>query len=140
MKSCELMIGRAAWDVRFFFDVHARDAGSVVASLIAAGCPARLLRRIRANLLRDALDTGFTYSNDGHRRSVVVVGRASSQGEFLNSLEHELRHLCDDIAAASGWEMRGEDVAYLAGDLNLWLWRDVHEYICCGCRGVSRGA
>ena len=73
---------------------------------------------VRGNLLRADMDSGFTYSNKTMRRSVVVVGLATSQAQFLNSFEHELRHLCDDIAAASGMPMQGEEVAYLTGDVN----------------------
>ena len=96
-------------------------------------CPGTILERVRGNLLRADMDSGFTYSNKTMRRSVVVVGLATSQAQFLNSFEHELRHLCDDIAAASGMPMQGEEVAYLTGDVNSLLWADVHDFVCCKC-------
>lgn len=55
----------------------------------------------------------------------------SSHAEFLNSFEHELRHLVDDIAETFGLDMGGEQVAYLTGDLNSLLWKDIHEFMCC---------
>ena len=89
------------------------------------------MERVRENLEKADMDSGFTYSNKTRRRSVVVVGLASSQAQFLNSFEHELRHLCDDIAVASAMPMQGEEVAYLTGQLNTMLWKDIHQFICC---------
>ena len=83
------------------------------------------------------MDSGFTYSNKRIRQSVVVVGLASSQSQFLNSFEHELRHLCDDIATTTGMAMQGEEVAYLTGNVNTLLWSDIHEFICCKCKCKS---
>ena len=79
------------------------------------------------------MDTGFTYSNKDRRESVIVIGLHSSPPEFINSFEHELRHLVDDIAHTYGLEMAGEDVAYLTGDVNSELWEDIHYFTCCKC-------
>ena len=84
------------------------------------------------------MDTGFTYSNKEHRQSVIVIGMHSSPWEFLNSFEHELRHLVDDIALTLGLPMAGEDVAYLTGEINQALWEDVHQFTCCKCNGHGK--
>jgi hypothetical protein len=88
---------------------------------------------IRNNLLKCDMDTGFTYSNKKLRRTVMIVGLASSPAEFLNSFEHELRHLVDDIASTHSMDMAGEEVAYLTGDINTALWSDIHRFTCCKC-------
>lgn len=82
---------------------------------------------------QEDMDSGFTYSNKSMRRSVVVVGITTSKAQFLNSFEHEVRHLCDDIAASSGMKMQGEEVAYLTGEINSRLWEDIHPFVCCKC-------
>lgn len=60
-------------------------------------------------------------------------------GQFLNSFEHELRHLVDDIADVLDIGIKGEDVAYLTGDLNALLFEDIHPFICCSgeCKKMS---
>ncbi len=134
MKVRELEIERCDWKVRFYFAVHRYYTHSILSSLQQIGCPKTIMERVRGNLERADMDSGFTYSNKEMRRSVVVVGLTTSQAEFLNSFEHELRHLCDDIAEASAMPMQGEEVAYLTGDVNTLLWEDIHEFICCcGC-------
>lgn len=134
MKRRDLRIKRYDWRARFYFAVHGYDMGSILASLQSIQCPGNLLQRIADNMERNDMDSGFTYSNKVVRRSVVVVGLTTSPAQFLNSFEHELRHLCDDIGIASGMEMQGEEVAYLTGNINAALWEDIHDFICCKCR------
>ena len=64
---------------------------------------------------------------------MLLIGLHSSPPEFINSFEHELRHLIDDIAQTCRLEMAGEDVAYLTGDVNSALWEDIHYFTCCKC-------
>lgn len=137
MKIRDLRIGKYGWRVRFYFAVHGYHTRSILSSLEEIECPGTVLERVRGNLLRADMDSGFTYSNKTMHRSVVVVGLATSQAQFLNSFEHELRHLCDDIAAASGMPMQGEEVAYLTGDLNAELWPEIHQFICCKCKNYG---
>ena len=59
-------------------------------------------------------------------------------GQFLNSFEHELRHLVDDISGALDISMKGEAVAYLTGDLNSLLFEDIHPFICCSGKCKNR--
>ncbi len=134
MKVRDLRIDRYGWSVRFYFAVHGYHTRSILSSLDAIECPRALMMRIRENLERADMNSGFTYSNKDMRSSVVVVGLATSQAQFLNSFEHELRHLCDDIASAFGMQMQGEQVAYLTGDINTALWKDIHRFVCCRCR------
>lgn len=71
----------------------------------------------------------------------MVIGLTSSPAEFLNSLQHELRHFVDDVAMTVNVDLSGEKVAYLTGDINLYLWDDIHEFLCC-CnknKGYERG-
>ncbi len=79
------------------------------------------------------MDTGFTYSNKDRQSTIMVIGLYSSPAQFLNSFEHELRHLVDDIAETFNLDSHGEEVAYLTGDLNSALWEDIHKFVCCKC-------
>ena len=140
MKLRDLRIDNYDWHVRFYFAVHGYHTRSILFSLEEIECPGPIMERVRENLEKPDMDSGFTYSNKTKRRSVVVVGLASSQAQFLNSFEHELRHLCDDIDVESAMQMQGEEVAYLTGQLNTMLWKDIHQFICCKgkCEGYGR--
>ena len=129
----DLKIGKYTWSLRIYFAVTGYYTDHIIKSLIDIQCPDELVVRIRKNLQKADMDTGFTYSNKRQRKSVIVIGMHSSHAQFLNSCEHELRHLVDDIAMACRLQMAGEEVAYLTGDINSELWDDIHRFTCCKC-------
>ena len=133
MKVCRLYISRYDWQVVAFFDASSWDFPAIAGELRRIDCPDEVMGRVERNLLRDRLDTGFTYSNRVARCSVMTVGHASSHKEFLNSYVHELRHLVDDIASASRLPMRGEAVGYLTGELSWEFMDEIGEFLCCRC-------
>lgn len=134
MKVRKFHIPKYDWQVTVFFAVTCYHAADILDAIAEIDCPDSLRERVSENLQKRQMDTGVTYSNKKRRSSVVVVGLSSSPAEFLNSFEHELRHLVDDIASASCITFTGEDVAYLTGEINLRLWDDVHDFICTKCR------
>ena len=131
MKGNDVHIEKYDWHLRVFYAVTCYHVGEIMLSLKDIDCPESIQNRVQENLMRCDMDTGFTYSNKKLRSTVMVIGLHSSHAEFLNSFEHELRHLVDDIAETFGLDMGGEQVAYLTGDLNSLLWKDIHEVICC---------
>lgn len=122
------------WRCCFCFALDGYASDVILSRLSRLGAPPSILRRVRKNMELDQMDTGFTYSNLFLRESVVVIGRSSSGAEFLNSFVHELRHLADDIAYVYGYPLRGEEVAYLTGDIALALSDIVCTMSCEVCR------
>ena len=137
MKIRDLRIRKYDWRLRIYFAVTCYFTDLILKSLIDIDCPEELIQRIRGNLQKGDMDTGFTYSNKKRKLSVIVIGMNSSHREFLNSCEHELRHLVDDIALTYHLPMAGEEVAYLTGDINSELWEEIHEFTCCKCNRCS---
>ena len=80
-------------------------------------CDQRTLKSIRRNLDEAKLDTGFCYSNFANRCSVIVVHKASSIGEFINTFEHEKNHLEMHICEALDINPYSEEAAHFSGDL-----------------------
>ena len=111
-----------------------RKQRRIMDSLADVECPDDIRDRVYSNLVKCDMDTGFTYSNKRLKCTVMVIGLHSSQAQFLNSFEHEMRHMVDDIAETFGLNMGGEEVAYLTGDMNSTLWKDIHKFICCDCK------
>ena len=64
----------------------------------------------------------------------MVVGYASSGGEFFNSLLHEMRHVEEHILNASDVEPYGEPVAYLTGELGKEMYKSIAHLLCDCCR------
>lgn len=133
MRWSRLYIRKYDWSVMAFFDASAEDMDLIMGELWLIHCPEHTMARVERNLMRDRMDTGFTYSNRVLRCSVMTVGMASDAREFINSFIHELRHLVDDIAFTSRLPMRGEGVGYLSGELAWEWWEEISDYLCC-CR------
>lgn len=141
MKVTDVYIRRCRWWVRIYYAVTCYRTERILSDLKSLDCKEMIYRKAKMHLRRGDLDTGLTYTNKRYRRSVVVVGISSSPAQFINSLEHELRHLVDDISDACGVDTHGEEVAYLTGDLNALLFDDIHAFICCShnCKCKNNG-
>lgn len=137
MERSKIRIEKYDWTVQLFYAVTCYQIDWILRALESIECPQQIQEQVEKNLLARNIDTGFTYSNKKIGKSVLVVGLHSSPAQFLNSFEHELRHLVDDISDTYGLNTGGEEVAYLTGDLNSTLWKDVHRFICCQCRQSS---
>lgn len=120
------------WWVDAYYAVTRLNVGEVMRSLERAGCAGRNLRSAWENLSAGRLDTGLCFTGDG--MSVYVVSLTSSGGELANSLVHELHHLASQIGHALGYDLMGEDVCYLAGEIAREMYEVVGAYLCEGCR------
>lgn len=126
----QLHIEKYDWRVFCFFAVDTYYTDSICDLLQQIGISDDILQDAYIHLQRADLDTGFTFSNKAERVSVMVVGLTSTKAQFLNSFTHELRHLCDDIARASGIGLSGERVAYLTGDTAMALAPAIEPFMC----------
>lgn len=134
----ELYIDKYDWLVHIFYAVTCYWTEDILESLRVVGCPRKQLALSYKNLASCSLDTGITYSNYESRETVMVIGLTSSPKEFLNSFDHERKHLEAHIAEAFDIDPYGEEIAYLSGEIARDLSDDVQKFMCtCGCYGKS---
>lgn len=124
----------AQWTCDLYVSIDGYWIDEILEVFSSLDAPADVTRRIERNMLRNELDSGFTFSNPDLRRSVMVIGKPSSGAEFLNSFTHELRHLVDDIAMVDRMPTSGEGVAYLTGDTAMLAADIVCKMSCDHCR------
>ena len=120
------------WDVTAYYAVHRYYVDEIVDSLIKIGCEGENLRKSYKNLMRNALNTGLTYSNYETRESVMVVALSSDSKQFHRCLMHEIRHLQSHIATADGISEKSEEVCYLLDDI-IDLVHDTCSSLICKC-------
>lgn len=130
----EVHIKGAEWTAHFYFAIDTYWESEILERLRIMGASSQVTFKIARSMQNNRLDTGFTYSKPSKRESIVVVGRASNGGQFLNSTTHELRHLVDDIAKEDNMQMSGEGVAYLTGDIINEISDIVCKFSCNCCR------
>ena len=128
----DLYIEQYRWHVHCYFAVDKYYTEEILSVLDSLGCSSAVYDRVAKKMERNEKNAGFTYSNKIAHETLMVVGRATSNAEYINSITHELRHLCDDIASVVGISDNGEDVAYLTGDIASQM-ADVIEVLVCNC-------
>lgn len=123
------------WTIRFFFSFDKSDKAAIVNALFGAEAPNSIIRRIMENLNSGHLNEGFCYSNPPLRCTVLGVGIAESGPEVLDSMVHEIIHICQHISAEDGIDPYSEEFAYLGGDIAREVSDIVCELSCPKCHG-----
>lgn len=134
------MIGRTVyindWTIRFLFSFDRHDMARVTESLVWADAPDYLIDHVLKNMEAGRLNEGFCYSEPSLRRTVLGTGRAESGPEVLNTMVHEIIHICQHMAAEDEIGPYSEEFAYLGGDIS----REVSDVVCMlSCPVCSKG-
>lgn len=120
------------WRVTCFYAVTHYETEAIMSDLERAGCRGKNLESAYENLSSGKLNTGLCYSGDGE--SVLVISCASSPAQFLNSLVHELHHMASHIASTLGYDQKGEEVCYIAGEAAEKMYPVASKFLCEHCR------
>lgn len=126
----EIHIEQYRWHLYAYLAAAPEDADEILTMVEEIGIDAQELMKAERHLRYSACDGGMTYSSLADRTSVMVVGVSTSDAEALNTFSHELRHLADDISLACNIPSRGEEVAYLTGDIALALAASLLHIVC----------
>lgn len=114
------------WTIRFLFSFDKADRNRVIDSLFWSGAPDSIIESVEDNIEAERLNEGFCYSNSLLRRTVLGTGIASSGPEVLNTMTHEIIHICQHMALRDKIDPYGEEFAYLGGDIA----REVSDIVC----------
>ncbi len=126
--------GYGDWLVWAYYSVGHYYTDEIMAHLVEAGCRGENLEDAYRNLSSGHLNTGLTYSNLDTHETVMVIARTSSAEEFVNSLDHERKHLEAHIAQALGLNPYGEKICYLSGEIGQKTFRVTAPLMCDCCR------
>lgn len=113
----QLKMGKFDWCITIYYTVDSAQKKEIIGELEEMGCDKQTLDSITKNLEKASKDTGFTYSNYERQCSIVVIHKASSIGEFINTFEHEKNHLEMHICEALDINPYSEKAAHMSGDL-----------------------
>lgn len=102
-----------AWAFILAYNIGLSDLDEIASWLEALGSDEESISKA----CRVALGTnsGFTFSNESLRMSVMVISNASSVEQWLDTLVHEIDHLQGAICRYYDVELDTEEAAYLQG-------------------------
>lgn len=75
-------------------------------------------------------NTGFIYSNYIDKASLIVIGKADSKRQLINTIAHEANHLQSHIATVFDLDEKGEEVCYLIGYIMEIMFKVFSKIIC----------
>ena len=134
----DFYIEEYGWHVRVYYAVTTYWTERIAGDMWRIGCRGESLRKAYRNLEAGHLNTGLTYSNFQTCETVMVISLTSSPEEFLNSWEHEKKHLARHIEQAYGIDPFGEEAAYLEGTIAQKMFPVAKHFICEHCREGMR--
>lgn len=132
----QLYIDRYDWKVYVYYAVDAYYIEEIMWMLYCIECPREFMMQAWENMSANRLNQGLTYSNYRRRETVMVIGLASSPAEYENSIQHELRHLVDNMVEALGLKP-GEPPGYLTGETAMMM-HPVTKLLTCECDCCKR--
>lgn len=115
MISQYIQLGDRGWNVLVYYNVKPKDFVEVEDSLLQLDCSEEDLKMALKTLRKK--NTGFTFSNDEYKMSIVCIGEASNIGQFINTAIHEAKHVQSHICSYYNIKEDSETAAYLIGHL-----------------------
>jgi len=120
------------WWIMASLDISEReDIADVYKSLLACDCPDYEARK--ACMVLSSPNSGYTFTDTEGKYTLIFVSKATSPDEAYNTISHEIRHAADHIGKYYGMEARGEDSAYLQGEIAKKLFPAVAMVVCPIC-------
>ena len=117
----QFKIRKYDWDVTVYYTVDEKQKEDVVTELKELQPDKETFEKLDRNLMNAELDTGFIYSSFYKQRSIIVVHKASSVGEFVNTFVHEKNHLEMHICEALDINPYSEEAAVLSGEIAMQI-------------------
>lgn len=105
------------WCITIYYTVDDTQKMEILNKLEELGCDKFTIESVTRNLSKAKHDTGFTYSSYKDQYSILVIHKASSIGEFINTFEHEKNHLEMHICEALDINPYSEEAAHMSGEL-----------------------
>lgn len=109
-------LSKYSWIVIIYYNTKHID--SIVKDLKEANCSEERLNQIVDFLEEGSKNTGCIFTNRILKKSIILICKSTSIGEFINTIEHEKNHLEMHICKAVGIDPYSEEAAILSGDIS----------------------
>lgn len=123
----QFKIRKYDWDVVLYYTVDEAQKTEIVTELKELQPDKETFDKLERNLMNAELDTGFIYSSFYKQFSLIVIHKASSIGEFVNTFVHEKNHLEMHMCEALDINPYSEEAAILSGELAMQI---LNEALC----------
>lgn len=117
----EIYLEKYDWNVIVCHVANQEEVDEAMDLLSSIDCKGQPLLDAYDHISTDYSNKGLTYTNVSKKTSVVLICKSTSEGEYINSLTHEIFHVVAHICNHLGIDMQGEEPCYLMG----WLCQSI---------------
>lgn len=125
-------IGNRNWYVMAIYDIRSReDLRETRKAILAAGCEE--YRADEAISVLQMWNTGFTFTSFSDHFTLICISKATSAEQMYDSIQHELKHVVEHISEYYDVDPKGEDAAYLQGEIGRQMFPAAAMLVCPKC-------
>ena len=107
------------WLADIYFDYKCKYSDDLIDKLESMG------------ISEERLD--IAYSSFIEKKTIIVIGEATSTKEFMKTFTHEIGHLSTHICQYYYIDVYGEEIHYIDQDIIEETWDIIREYLCDFC-------
>ena len=104
------------WTIELFIVTKNVDVDAIQIALEKTNCPLYTIHK-SFRLLTEGINSGFAYTNNDLRKSILVINASSSADEYINTFAHEKNHIEMHICDFYKIDPVSEEAACLSGEL-----------------------
>lgn len=93
----EIYLEKYDWNVIVCHIANQEDVDEAMDLLSSIDCKGQPLLDAYDHISTDSSNKGLTYTNVSKKTSVVLICKSTSEGEYINSLTHEMFHVVAHI-------------------------------------------
>lgn len=116
------------WNLLIYYNASLENKMELADSLLSLGATKREIKKA-LQVLRNK-NTGFTFSNSDQMMSIVCIGEAENNQQFLDTIVHELKHVQSHICSFYNVEEDSEEAAYLIGYMIQKMYKFIKLFLC----------
>lgn len=105
------------WNIKVFYDVKKHDIDFCIKELNHLTTKSKHHDKCYNTLYTNKKDKGYIYTSYNKLETIIFIGVPSSTGELIDTIGHEANHLKSHIATYYDIDEKGEEAAYLAGEI-----------------------
>lgn len=125
-----IFLEKYGWLADIYFDYECKYSDNLIYKLENMGISDERLDIAYADLNSCKNNIGLTYSSFVEKKTIIVIGKATSPKEFLKTFTHEIGHMSTHICQYYYIDPYGEEIHYITQDIIDESWDVVKEFLC----------
>lgn len=124
-----IFLEKYGWIADIYFDYNCKYSDDLIDRLENIGISDEKLDIAYADLNSCKNNIGLTYSSFVEKKTIIVIGKATSPKEFMKTFTHEIGHMSTHICQYYYIDPYGEEIHYITQDIIEETWDIARGYL-----------